>query len=1463
SIEPVNVAEALRDADWNKKEESSLVIRNKARLVSVGYSQQEGIDYNETFAPVARIEAICLFLAYAAHKDFTVFQMDVKTAFLNEILKEEVYAGQPLGFFSKQYPDHVYALDKALYDLKQAPQAWYDVLSQFLIDSDFQKGSIDTTLFIKKKGKHIMLIQIYVDDIIFGSTNLKYCTKFSDSMVKHFEMSMMGEIKLFLGLQVNQFSNGIFINQSKYILDILKRFGMENCDTVLTPMVEQAKLKLDLVRKPVDHTDYQSDTLVCWSSKKQNCVSISTAESEYVAVSSCCAQVLWMRTQLMYYGFFYDKVPIYCDSKSAIAISCNPQQQVFEIYIQDLVQGQRFHARLIKIQVAQKKIKIAFENADLSSRVELIPSRIKSANKEPESPKAVPLSLDYVPDPEEPEQAPLSPNYVSGPEYLEYLDLSDEESEDGTMDYLADEGDDDDDSSRDDADEEDEEEASEEDEDEEEEEHLALTDSTAAAFLVVDPLPFAEETESFETDESAATPPPPLAYCTTAMMSVRAQIPIPFPFEAEGSRDLIEDRITTTITFILTTTLATTYHTSTYKSIHGTPPILPIPLPTSSLPLPLPSAEHRADILEAVLPPRKRLCIALGPQFEVGESSSFAAAARSTRGFRADYGFVGTHRDRTPPSGTPPILPIPLPTSSLPLPLPSVEHRADILEAVLPPRKRLCIALEIGYGITDVWEDLDEITEEIPTTNVVELSKRMTDFVTTVRNNNLNGDGSQGSGSGITRLVRPTRKCTYTDVLKCQPMNFKGTEGVFGLTQWFERMEIVFNISNCVVENQVKFATCTLHGVALTWWKSHVKTVGHDAAYSVPWNTFMKMMTAKYCPQNEIKKLEIEIWELKVKGTDLASYTQRFQELALLCERMFLKESDKIKRHFKRECPKLKNNNHGNHGGNGNAPTEAYMVGNAGTNPDSNVEFQIDLMPGAAPVARVPYRLTPFEMKELSDQLQELFDKGFIRLRTRRNMKNILRQLWNCLRKWSCMLNSLNVNFRFPRPSGLLVQPEIPQWKWNNITMDFITKLPKSSQGKANVVVDSLSRKERIKPLRVRALVMTIGLNLFKQILAKGCHVFLAQISATQEDDKPKGKQVKDVPIVQDFPEVFPENLLGLPPARPVKVHEKNYTTHDLELGSVVFALKLWRHYLYGTRCTVFTDHKSLQHILDQKDLNMRQRRWLELLSDYDCDIRYHPGKANVVVDALSRKERDIHIKFIEVTSEGFGYYIGYESAYHLKTDGQSQRAFQTLKDMLCACVIDFGKGWVKHLPLVEFYITIIITLASRLHHLKSFTIESVVHLFVGLRIQATRDQQKSYANLKRKPMEFQVRDRVMLKVSPWKGVVRFDKRGKLNPMYVGPFKVLKKVGSVAYKLEHPQELSRVHILERVGDVAYKLDLPKELSKVHNTFHVSNLKKCNADEPLAVPLDGLHFDDKLHFIEEPVEIVDREVKRLK
>ncbi|GJU23216.1 putative reverse transcriptase domain-containing protein [Tanacetum coccineum] len=438
--------------------------------------------------------------------------------------------------------------------------------------------------------------------------------------------------------------------------------------------------------------------------------------------------------------------------------------------------------------------------------------------------------------------------------------------------------------------------------------------------------------------------------------------------------------------------------------------------------------------------------------------------------------------------------------------------------------------------------------------------------------------------------------------------------------------------------------------------------------------------------------------------------------------------------------------------------------------------------------------------------------------------------------------------------------------------------------------------------------------------------------------------------------------------SRQLKIHEKNYTTHDLELGAVVFALKIWRHYLYGTKCTVFTDHKSLQHILDQKELNMRQRRWLELLSEYDCDIRYHLGKANVVADALSQKEREpslrvralvmtiglnlpkqildaqtearkpeniknedvagmlvenskdlkklrteklepradgtlcfngrswlscygdlravimheshkskysIHLgsdkmyqdikklywwpnmkadiatyvskcltcakvkaehqrpsgllvqpnipqwKWDNITmyfvtklpksSQGYdtiwvivdqltksaifvpmretdsmdklariylkenalGTSLDISTAYHLQTDGQSERTIQTIEDMLRACAIDFGKGWCRSPVCWAEVGEVQLTCPEIVQEIT----EKIVQ--IKQRMQATRDRQKSYADLKRKPMEFQVGDKVMLKVSPWKGVVRFGKRGKLNPRYVGPFKVLEKVGEL------------------------------------------------------------------------------------
>ena len=220
----------------NKMDENGIIIINKARLVAQGYNQQEGIDYEETFAPVARLEAIRMLLAFACHKNFILYQMDVKSAFLNGFINEEVYVEQPPGFESFNFPNHVFKLKNALYGLKQAPRAWYERLSKFLISSGFKMCKIDTTLFIKLRENDILIVQIYVDDIIFGATNVSLCEEFAKSMHSEFEMSMMGELNFFLGLQIKQLKEGTFINQAKYIRDLLKKFNLEEVKAKNTPM---------------------------------------------------------------------------------------------------------------------------------------------------------------------------------------------------------------------------------------------------------------------------------------------------------------------------------------------------------------------------------------------------------------------------------------------------------------------------------------------------------------------------------------------------------------------------------------------------------------------------------------------------------------------------------------------------------------------------------------------------------------------------------------------------------------------------------------------------------------------------------------------------------------------------------------------------------------------------------------------------------------------------------------------------------------------------------------------------------------------------------------------------------------------------------------------------------------------------------------------------------------------------
>ncbi|GJX94805.1 putative reverse transcriptase domain-containing protein [Tanacetum coccineum] len=627
----------------------------------------------------------------------------------------------------------------------------------------------------------------------------------------------------------------------------------------------------------------------------------------------------------------------------------------------------------------------------------------------------------------------------------------------------------------------------------------------------------------------------------------------------------------------------------------------------------------------------------------------------------------------------------------------------------------------------------------------------------------------------------------------------------------------------------------------------------------------------------------------------------------------------------------------------------------SGLPPVREIEFRIDLIPGASPVVKSPYRLAPSEMLELSNQLKELQEKGFIRPSHSPWGAPVLfvKKKDGAMRM--CIdyreLNKLTIKNRYPLPriDDLFDQLQEVQFLGHVVNRDGIHVDPSKVESVKNWKIPESSTE-------IRSFLGLAGY--YRRFIGeRGGGVNKTYVWGDKQDEAFRILKEKlcNAPVLalpdgpDDFVVYCDASKQGFGcvlmqrgkvieyASRQLKKHEKNYTTHDLELGAVVFALKIWRHYLYRTKSVIYTDHKSLQYIFDQKDLNMRQRRWIELLSDYECEIKYHSGKANVVADSLSRKERlkprySIHPgadkmyydlrdlywwpeipewKWEKITmdlvtklprsSSGYdaiwvivdrltksphflpiledykteklariyineivarhgvpvsiisdrdgrfashlwqaiqkalGTKLHMSTAYHPKTDGQSERTIQTLEDMLRAYVMDFGGSWDTHLLLVEFsynnsYHTsikcapfealygrkcrspVIWTEVGESQLIGPEIVQETTEKIIQIkeRLKTARSRQKSYADKRRKPLEFKIGDRVLLKVSPWKGV-----------------------------------------------------LPQELSCVHDTSHVSNLKKCLAETDVQVPLEEIEFGENLLFVEEPNEIVERDVKNLK
>nr|GEX42662.1 putative reverse transcriptase domain-containing protein [Tanacetum cinerariifolium] len=653
--------------------------------------------------------------------------------------------------------------------------------------------------------------------------------------------------------------------------------------------------------------------------------------------------------------------------------------------------------------------------------------------------------------------------------------------------------------------------------------------------------------------------------------------------------------------------------------------------------------------------------------------------------------------------------------------------------------------------------------------------------------NSTNEDGSHSLHEDNRRNVQTSRPSFYTDFMKCQPLNFKGTEGVVGLTRWIEKMESVFQISDCAIENQVKFSTCTLLDVALTC--------------GLPDNIYRSVKASKPKTLDETVELANDLMDQKLR-TYAERQTNNKERLMIHSETTMVTNS---------EPPKGK-----------------MSPGNNGSES----------------------RLTVISCSKA----QEYMEKG-------------------C----QIFLAHICAKKEEDRSEGKQLE-DVP------VVWDFPEVFPKDLPGSS--VYSKIDLRSGYHQLRVReqdvpkiAFRTRYGHYEFQVMPFR-----LTNAPADKKEHKEHLKVILELLKKEKLYAKFSKCEFWIPKrekvivyaSRQLKVHEQNYTTHDLEIRSVVFALKIWRHYLYGTKCTVFTDHKSLQHILDQKELNMRQRRWLKLLSDYDCDIRYHPEKANVIANALSCKERikPLRVRALVMT-------IGLDLPKQiLEAQIEALKPENLENKDVCGMIRTY-------IPKEK--------LKPRADGTLCLNERSWLPCYGDLRSVIMRESHKSkysvhpssdkmYQDIKKLYWWHNMKANIATYISKCLTCARV-KAGHQRPLglLVHPEIPEWKWDNITidFITELPKSSQSFDtiwvIVDRLTKSAHflpirendpldklaRLELPQELSIAHHTFHVSNLKKCYADEPLVMPLEGIHVNDRLQFVEDPVEIMEREIKRLK